>query len=154
MNQLRATFGATDCSECHEESQFEINIAQRAMLFRRYDRLANDVRQVRSNRVIPVHSHQAQRGAGYETPAHAKEPTQNSNDKADNDQINRVDVRVGDWKKHELSRAAAQEAKQKRRHTIQENGLPNDEQKGYPGIDVAILRYEVITPLAQDMKNQ
>src|SRR5881296_1464624 len=121
------------------------------MLFRRYDRFADDVRQVRSNRVIPVHSHQAQRGASYETSADAKEPTENSNDKADNRQINRVDVRVGDWKKHELFPASPQEAKQERRHRIQDNGLTGDEQKGYPGIDVAMLRFKVVQPLAQEI---
>src|SRR6266700_2567346 len=153
MNQLRATFGASDCSKCHEESQFEINIAQRAVLFRRDDRLADDVRQVRPNRVIPIHSHQAQCGTGNETSADTKEPTQNSNDKADNSQINRVDGRVGNWKKHELFPASPQEAKQERRHRVQSHGLTGDEQKSYPGIDVAMLTFEVVQPVPQEIKN-
>jgi hypothetical protein len=32
--------------------------------------------------------------------------------------------------------------------------LTKDEQKGYPGIDVAMLRFEAIQPLAEEMKNQ
>ena len=75
------------------------------MLFRSDNRLANDMRQVCANRVIPIHSHQAQCWARYETSADSKEPTQNSNDKADNNQINWVDIGVGDWEKHELSPA-------------------------------------------------
>jgi hypothetical protein len=65
--------------------------------------------------------------AGNETSADTKESTQNSNDKADSSQINRVDVRVGDWKKHELFPASPQEAKQERRHRVQNNGLTGDE---------------------------
>jgi hypothetical protein len=57
-------------------------------------------------------------------------------------------------KKHELFPAAPQEAKQKRGHGIQSNGLAGDEQECNSGIDVAMLRFEVIQPLAQEMKNQ
>src|SRR5206468_12703492 len=84
----------------------------------------------------------------------AKEPADDYNDKADTDQINRADVRARDWKKHELSPAAAQEPKQKRGHSIQGNGLAGDEQECNSGIDVAMLRFEVIQPLAQEMKDQ
>src|SRR5438128_5167511 len=121
------------------------------MLLRRDARLATAVTQVRPNRIIPLPSPQAQCVASNQTYADTKEPTQNSNDKADNRQINRVDVRVGDWKKHELFPASPQEAKQERRHRIQDNGLTGDEQKGYPGIDVAMLRFKVVQPLAQEI---
>ena len=124
------------------------------MLLCRYNRLADDVRKVRADGVIPIHSHQAECGTSNETSADTKEPTQNSNDKADNSQINRVDVRVGNWEKHRLFQAAAQKAKQERRHTIQKNGLPDDEQKGYTGIDVAVLTFEPVQPVPQEIKNQ
>src|SRR5881227_4328016 len=112
------------------------------------------MREVSSNRVIPIYSHQAQCGSGDETSADTKEPAQNSNNKSDNSQINRVDVRVGDWKKHELFPASPQEAKQERRHRIQDNGLTGDEQKGYPGIDVAMLYFEPVQPTTKQMQNQ
>src|SRR6266480_6995796 len=111
------------------------------------------MREVSSNRVIPIYSHQAQCGSGDETSADTKEPAQNSNNKSHNSQINRVDVRIGDWKKHELFPASSQEAKQQRRHTIQKDGLPYDERKGYSGIDVAMLTFEPIQPVTQKMKN-
>ena len=79
---------------------------------------------------------------------------QDTNDKADNHEINRVDVRVGDWKKHELFPAASEEAKQKRRHRVQDNGLAGDEQNGDAGISIAMLRFEPIQPVPQEIKNQ
>jgi len=63
-------------------------------------------------------------------------------------------VRVGDWKKHELSRAATQEAKQERRHRIQDNGLPGDEQNGDAGINVPMVRFEPVQPITKQMQNQ
>jgi hypothetical protein len=63
-------------------------------------------------------------------------------------------VRVGNWKKHGLFQAAAQKAKQERRQRIQKNGLPDYEQKGYPGIDVAMLTFEPVQPVPQEIKNQ
>jgi hypothetical protein len=124
------------------------------MLSSGHYRFANDMGEVRSNRVIPIHSHQAQCGAGNETSAYTKESTQNSNDKADSGQINWVDVRVGDWKKHELFPASTQEAKQERRHRIQNNGLTGDEQNCDRRIHVTMLRLEPIQPIAKQMKNQ
>jgi len=61
---------------------------------------------------------------------------------------------VRDWKKHELSPASPQEPKQEGRHRIQNNGLTGDEQKGYPGIDVAMLTFEPVQPVPQEMKNE
>ncbi len=112
------------------------------------------MRQVRSNRVIPIHSHQAQGWAGNETSTDPKEPAQNSNDKADNDQINRVDVRVGDWKKHGLFPAAPQDAKQKRCHRVQNDGLAGDKQKCDAGVSVSMVRFEMVQPITKKVKNQ
>jgi hypothetical protein len=123
-------------------------------LSRRYYRFADDMRQVCPDCVIPIHSHQPQRWAGNKASADSKEPTQDSNDKPDNDQINRVDICVGDWKKHGLFPAAPQEAKQEIRHRVQNNGLTDDKQDGDAGINVAMVRFEVVQPIAKKMKNQ
>src|SRR6476660_3175678 len=92
------------------------------------DRLANNVRQVCSNCVVPIHSHQAQRRTRNETSTYAKKTAQNSNNKADNDQKNRIDVRVRDWKIHDSSPTAAKEPEQNRGYCIQGNGLTSYEQ--------------------------
>src|SRR5438093_13331937 len=112
------------------------------------------MRQVCPNRVIPIYSHQAQRGAGNETSADSEEPTQNSNDKADDDQINRIDIRVGDREKHQLSPTAPQEAKQEGRYRVQCDRLTGDKQKRDRRINVAMLRFKIEQPAAQKMKNQ
>jgi len=62
------------------------------MLSGRDYRLAYDVREVCSDCVIPIHPHQAQRGTGNETSADAKKAAKNSDDKADNGKVDRVDV--------------------------------------------------------------
>jgi len=61
---------------------------------------------------------------------------------------------VGDREIHELSRAAPQEPKQKRRHCVQNNGLASDKQKGDPGINVAVVRFEPVQPITKQMENQ
>jgi hypothetical protein len=61
---------------------------------------------------------------------------------------------VGDREIHELSRAAPQEPKQKRCHRIENNGLASDEQKGDPGINVAMVCFEPVQPITKQMQNQ
>jgi hypothetical protein len=63
-------------------------------------------------------------------------------------------VGVGDWEKHELFPAATQEPKQKRRHRVQNDGLTGNEQEGDAGIDIAMLRFEVVQPLAKQIKDE
>ena len=138
---------------CHDHSELQIDIAKRAMFSCCDDRLANNVRQVRSDRVIPIHSHQAQRRTCNETSAYAKKAAQNSNNKADNDQIKRIDVRVGDWKKHDSSPTAPQEPEQNRGYRIQNNGLTSYEQDGDDRIKDAMLRFEPVQPVAQNMED-
>jgi hypothetical protein len=58
----------------------------------RDNRFAYNVRQIRSNCIIPINSQQTQRRTGNETPANAKEAAQDPNKKPDDDQIERVDV--------------------------------------------------------------
>src|SRR5262245_52761806 len=110
------------------------------------DRLANNVRQVCSDRVVPIHSHQAQRRTCNETSAYAEKAAQNSNNKADNDQIERIDVRVRDWKKHDSSPTAPQEPEQNRGYSIQGNGLTSYEQDRDDCIKDAMLCFEAVQP--------
>src|SRR5439155_15693459 len=92
--------------------------------------------------------------AGDKTSADAKKSAQDTNDKADNHEIDRVDVNVRDREKHDLPPAAAQEAKQQCRHRIQGNSLPGDEQDCDYRIRVAMPRLQVVQPFAQKVKNQ
>src|ERR1041385_9054950 len=124
------------------------------MLSRCYDRLADNVCQFSSNCVIPIHSHQAQGRTGNETSADTKKPAQNSYEKADNGQIDRADLRVGNWKKHTLSPPAAQKAEQKRRDRVQNDGLTGNEQERDDGVGDSMLRFQMEQPLAEKMKNQ
>src|SRR4029077_7553765 len=124
------------------------------MLSRRHYRFADDMREICSHCVIPIHSHQAQRRTGNETSAYAKKAAQNSNHKTNYDQIDRVDVSVGDREKHDLSPAAEQEPKKERRHRVQSDSLTGDEQQRDDGVQVTMLRLELVQPLAQKMKNQ
>src|SRR6187200_417468 len=94
------------------------------------DRLADNVRQVGSDRVVPIHSHQSQRWTCNETSTYAKKAAENPDYKPNNNQINRIDVRVGDWEKHELSPTAPHEPEQERSYGIEDNGLTSYEQNG------------------------
>src|SRR4029453_2770168 len=100
-------------------SELQIDITQGAMLSCCNDRFANDVRQVCSDRVVPIHSHQTQSGTGNETSTYPEKTAQNSDNKTDNNQKNRIDVRVGDRKKHLLSPTAPQEPQQTRAYRVQ-----------------------------------
>ena len=100
MNQLRADFRAADGAEGHDQSQFKIDIAEGAMPFRRHHRFANDVGEVGADREIPIQSDGAQGRPGNKTAADAEESTENPDHKSDNREIDRADVRAGNWKKH------------------------------------------------------
>jgi hypothetical protein len=63
-------------------------------------------------------------------------------------------VRIGDWKKHGLSRTATQEPEQNRGYRIQNNGLTSYEQDGQDGIKDAVLRFELVQPVAQNMEDE
>src|ERR1044071_3031016 len=93
------------------------------MFSRCNDRLADNMRQVSADRVIPVHPHQAQRRTRDETSAYTKKAAQNSNNKPDNDQVQRVNVRMRNWEKHDLSPTATQEPEQSASDRVQNNGL-------------------------------
>jgi len=61
---------------------------------------------------------------------------------------------VGDWKKHDLSPTAPQEPEQHCGHRIQNNGLTSYEQDGDDCIKDAMLRFELVQPIAQKMQDQ
>ena len=73
----------------HDQAETQIDIAQRAMTFRRDDRFADDVRQIGPDDEIPIEPDRAQCRTGDETSAHAKESAEHSDDESECDQINR-----------------------------------------------------------------
>jgi hypothetical protein len=62
-------------------------------------------------------------------------------------------VRVGDWKKHDSSPRAPQEAEQNRGYRIQDNGLTSYEQDGDDRIKDPMLGFELVQPVAQNMED-
>jgi hypothetical protein len=61
---------------------------------------------------------------------------------------------VGDWEKHNLSRAAAQKPEQQSRHRVQNNGLASNQQKSERGVREAMALRELVQPFAQKVKNE
>src|SRR5205085_6349945 len=106
----------------------------------------DDVGQVGANREVPVQTDYAQRRAGDETTADPKKTAQNTDDKPDDDQINRADVRAGDGKKHILFRAVTDQPQQKRGHILEDDGLADHEQDGNAGIAVTMILFEALQP--------
>src|ERR1700736_5284551 len=107
LNQLRAHFRSSNCSNGHDQSKAKIDIAEGPMPFCCNHRLADDVCQIGADGEAPIKTHCAQRRARDETAAHSKEAAEDADEKTDDDKINWADVRSGDWKKHGLFRAAA-----------------------------------------------
>src|SRR3954463_11263158 len=153
LNDLCATFGAADCPHGHDHSELQIDVAKRAMFSCCDNRFANNVRQVRSDCIIPIHSHQPQRWTCNETSADPKKAAQNPNYKANNDQIKGIDVSVGDRKKHDLSPTAPHEPEQNRSYCIQHNGLTSYKQNGDERINNPMLCFEPEQPVAQSVED-
>jgi len=61
---------------------------------------------------------------------------------------------MGDREKHGLSPTAAQEPKQQGRYCIQNYGLTGNEQNGDYGVEDAVLRFELVQRVAQQMQDQ
>src|SRR5207248_10475987 len=70
------------------------------MTLRCHHRFADDVGQIGADSKIPVYAGEAQRWSGNKTSAHAEEPTENADDEADYDEIDRINVRLRDRVKH------------------------------------------------------
>jgi hypothetical protein len=62
-------------------------------------------------------------------------------------------VRVGDREKHDLLRTAPYEPEQNGGYRIENNRLTSYEQNGGECINNAMLRFEPVQPIPQDMEN-
>src|ERR1041385_8784275 len=133
---------------------FIIDIPERAMAARGHHRFADNVREISPDRKIPIQTHQPQRRPGDKTSAHTKKSTENADDEADNRQIDRANLRAGNRKIHDLLRAASQAAQQERGHTLEHDGLADDEKNGRASIEVAMVVLQTVQPAAQQMQNQ
>ncbi len=81
------------------------------------------MRQIGANCKIPIQTDQAQGGPGNEAPAHSEKSAHNADHEPDDDQIDRADVRAGNWEKHGLSGTTANETQQARGHILKNNSL-------------------------------
>ena len=89
MNELRPDFRAADRPDRHDEAEPQIDVAERAVPFRRHDRFADDVGQIGPDGEIPIQPDRAQGRPRDKTSAHAKEAAQNADEKPDHDEIDR-----------------------------------------------------------------
>jgi hypothetical protein len=62
-------------------------------------------------------------------------------------------VRIGDWEKHDSSPTAPHEPEQNGGYRIQNNGLTSYEQDGDDRIKDAMLGFELVQPVAQNMED-
>src|SRR6266487_1608223 len=121
LNQLCANFRASNGAEGHDESATKIDIAKGAMLSHGHDRFADNVRKIGADGEVPTQPDCAKGRAGNETSTNTEKAAQNPDDESNDHEINWADVRVGDRKKHNLFRAAANQPQQKRRHILENN---------------------------------
>ena len=70
------------------------------MAFGRDHRFADNVGEIGPDGEIPIQTDRAKSRTGNETPAHPEESAENPDEKANDREIDRADVRSGDWKKH------------------------------------------------------
>src|SRR5438128_10039251 len=54
LNQLRTHFRTGDGANCHEKTEAQIDVAERAVTFRRHHRFADDVAQLSANGEVPI----------------------------------------------------------------------------------------------------
>jgi len=124
------------------------------MLAHGHDRFPDDVGQISPDRIIPIQSDNTQRWTGYKASADAKEPPENPDDKPDYAEIDRADMRAGDWKKHILFLAAANQPQQKRSHILKNDGLADHEQYGNAGVGVTVVTFQLMQSRSQKMQDQ
>ena len=86
LNQLRTHFRAGDSANCHDKSEAQIDVAERAVTFRRHHRFADDVGQISADGEVPVDADEAKGWSGDKTSADSKESTENADQKPDDDQ--------------------------------------------------------------------
>ena len=103
LDHLRADFSPHNGSAGHDKPKLEVDVAEGAMRPRRHDRFSDDVGEICSHREVPRQTTRAQSRPGNKAAAHAEKTAQNSDDKADRDQIGRANVRVRDGEIHALT---------------------------------------------------
>ena len=81
------------------------------------------MRQIGADCKIPIQTDQTEGGAGNEAPAHSEKSAHNADQEPDDNQIDRADVRAGNWEKHGLSGATANETQQERGHILKNDSL-------------------------------
>ena len=105
------------------------------------------MRQVGAHCKIPIQTDQAQGGARNETPAHSEKSAHNADYEPNDDQIDRADVRAGNWEKHGLSGATANKTQQERGYILKNDSLAEvkfeQQDLGYPvfGCDLAPIDF-------------
>jgi hypothetical protein len=112
------------------------------------------VRKIGTDRKIPIQTNQAQSGTGDKTAAHSEKSAEDPNKEAYDDQIDRTDVRPGNWKEHGLFGATTKEADQKRGKTFENNSLTNYEQNRKDGIHITVLNFDLKQPPSEKMQHQ
>lgn len=70
------------------------------MTSRRDNRLSNDVGEIGSDCEIPVQTNGAKRRTSNETSAYTKEPAKDADEKPNDPEVNRTDVRLRDREEH------------------------------------------------------
>src|SRR6266446_10998294 len=120
----------------------------------RHHRFTDDVGQVGPDGEIPVKSHRAQGRAGDKAAAYSEESAENADEKPDDRQIDRADVRAGDGKKHGLFRAPAEKTQQKGRQGFEHDGLADDEENGHASISVSMAHFQLMQRFTEEMEDE
>ena len=154
FDELRADLGARDGAASHDQTEPQIDVAQRPVPLRRHDRFSHDVRQIGSDREVPIQPDRAQGRPGDEASAHSEKAAQNADEKSHDGEINRTDVGIGDRKIHTLFGTAPNEPEEKSGETFQEDRLADDEENGDRGIALPFMNFELIEPAPQIVQDQ
>ena len=125
------------------------------MTFRRDDRFADDVREIGADRKIPVQPDRAQRRAGNETPADAEKPAEDSDQKTNDREINRADLRRGD-REHHRDHSERPPCSRRIKPVVthfEDDRLADDQADGDDGVNVDVSLLEVAEPIRQEMQD-
>ena len=144
-----------DRADGHDQAETQIDIAERAMTFRRNDRFADDVREIGADSKIPVQSDRAQRRPGNETAADAEKTAEDSDQKTNDREINRADLRVGD-RKHHRNHSERPPCSRRIKPVVthfEQDGLPDNQNDGNDGINVDVSFLEIVKPIGQEMQD-
>ena len=155
LDELRADLRARDRADGHDQSETQVDISERAMTFCRHDRFADDVREIRADSKIPVQSNRAQRRPGNETPANSEKTAEDSNQKTNDREINRADLRVGD-RKHHRNHSERPPCNRRIKPVVthfEQDGLADDESDGHDRVNVDVSFLEIVEPIRQEMQD-